>query len=367
MAGRQVFVIRDVKIADRWERKIEPAEAVPLKRHVTMVRYHDGTMERFTTSTGRARIWDTSEQANAALRWLVREGADALQSESEATEMDAETIDEDSGSPEAVATPAVEPSAPLGEVPHPGWFIKLVEAGAKAIGGPYPLQRIDLGVADETAIARSVRHHFDTGFGDLNVEGCVRWGALFLYAFARRQQGITWVNPLPAPLTKAQAQWLEQGRQFWDARLVAGASAAYVGVIQELGPFPDPEPQEPTYTLAAESMLPILRRHRVRVQLAPDDGGSEPRRKVWLSLRVPDRRDITVRIEDAPGTQFDGARVLVPLREEWTEIVFSLWKAKPGPAERVGLQIGHVGNRDCSVVLDEGFDVLASLTDRGTT
>ncbi len=123
------------------------------------------------------------------------------------------------------------------------------------------------------------------------------------------------------------------------------------------------------YLVQAEALGDILglRRLRLRVAHAPMPQGSlgfVASANVGVGLRVPDRPDINTVVKDVGGgAQLRGSKLQIPVRDEWTEVVFALEGARD---ERVRVEVFHPEGieRVTPCTLDAWFGVDGTSTAR---
>lgn len=225
------------------------------------------------------------------------------------------------------------PPSPLVYKPL-GAYMRLVIAGSHWIAGQrHPLSQIALG-HDEAEVADAVARETET-FARLSVEEGIRWGALYLYVFARTRQG-QGTRPVTArKLSPAHVNAIGAGARLWRSEGIPGVDGVYDTLRPTVSVSEEHLGSGGSWHVEAERLERNRGLERIRVR-ALEHEVEEPSAAISLALRVPNRPDIRVKLEDAPGARLSNSSVKILFGDDWTEISFRLL----GPRlERVPLEV----------------------------
>lgn len=204
---------------------------------------------------------------------------------------------------------------------HPGYFMRLVVAGSRGVGGaPMPLGQIDLG-EDEPEL-RLFLEHYRAAPRDLTVEQTRMWGALCLYCLAR-----CLAANRPCPLAASsflpvQIDSMRKSVDAWRLKEVAGANDA-AALVDRLRVREEPAQADAESVIEVEWLPPEGENHRLRMRLDQRIEWDQEQ-PVVVSFVAPECPSVNLGFADGTAAVASRGQIGVLVSDDWEGVALHL-------------------------------------------
>lgn len=197
------------------------------------------------------------------------------------------------------------------------WYFDSIIGAARRLRG-----LDDVGVGTDEAPMEEALERLRMAFNGLHVDDAAVWGALLLYVVARSRSTHRVPRVDARALTVDQFAAVLRGASLWRREGIRGVDDL-VDHMRRNANAASPSTAMLAWHVEVERLSRSGGLERIRVRAVAHEV-TEGCATVALAFRVPDRDDIAVILEDAPGAKLAHDRVEIMIGDEWTEISFRL-------------------------------------------